>query len=652
MAFISFVFSIIGDYKRSLKVFGRAVLLSFYPTSAGSQLTPIMTMICCLNIAKLYFSSPLWKRAWFRLVFLWCRRVLKIYSVNAEDFAAHKYQFVLGLDHYIHSRSESQILLTLTNAMDLAKQKRFTADEAIISEFLGKYLLDKGLHKLAQVPLERSYKAYERWGLKHKLIEIEAYLVSVEAEPSRTTKHSQGKHHTFSGASENLIDNATMIKSAAALFQEIHLPELKKVLLQLTVENAGAREAALLWREAQDEPLRIIAHRNRSGVVDLEPQMEASMILSRSVIQTVERNGKSLILADIEHDDVWQSEASLKDRGVKSLLCMPIGVMGDRCKGILYLENDLLSRAFTSEGVQVLHILAGQIAIALENAILYEKLSHSLAAEQNARQQEQEAHKAYVAAEEARRNLQDGLEAAEAVQKSLILVQASSSSYRLSYLYEPAENTGGDWLSTFHDKDRDWIYLCLGDVTGHGIASALVTAAVAGAAGSAVQRLAKHPMNEIGAAVRSIAAAMNAAVINTGGPTGRYMTMAIIGIDLKTGFTHYLNAGHLPIILIDTKTKTLIAGGDPLGLSHKEDFGQKSFQLEVGDELFLYSDGLVANRDKDGKCLSARQLKQLIAGQDDPDALIQRLSPVVKKFARDELMDDTACIAFQWQGGV
>jgi putative nucleotidyltransferase with HDIG domain len=100
--------------------------------------------------------------------------------------------------------------------------------------------------------------------------------------------------------------------------------------------------------------------------------LEESTSLSTAIVNYVKKTGENIVLGDAASDKRFISDPYIAAKRPKSILCAPIkhkGVMA----GIIYLENNLTAHAFTPERLKILQIFSAQAAIAIENAILYEK---------------------------------------------------------------------------------------------------------------------------------------------------------------------------------------------------------------------------------------------------------------------------------------
>jgi formate hydrogenlyase transcriptional activator len=95
--------------------------------------------------------------------------------------------------------------------------------------------------------------------------------------------------------------------------------------------------------------------------------------LAISVVRYVHRTGQDVVIGDAARDERFAADSYIMGSRAKSILCVAVAHQG-RLRGILYLENNLTTDAFTPDRVEVMRILAAQTAISLENARLYENM--------------------------------------------------------------------------------------------------------------------------------------------------------------------------------------------------------------------------------------------------------------------------------------
>jgi serine phosphatase RsbU (regulator of sigma subunit) len=239
---------------------------------------------------------------------------------------------------------------------------------------------------------------------------------------------------------------------------------------------------------------------------------------------------------------------------------------------------------------------------------------------------------------------------ARAVQDALIHGQQEIPGVAIASLYQSADTTGGDWYAVFHDAGAKRLYLFMGDVTGHGIPSALVTAAVSGSIQSLVDMIRAAPMDRH-KALHMLAEAVNRVVRLTGDKTNRMMTMAFVAVDLETRVGTFLNAGHRPPFLVhDHEVKPLICRGNMLGVLDSPEFEHKDFAIPASSTLALYTDGLFENQGPHGESWHERQLtRHLQKAAADPQSMIQAITEdLAQCWQNEKISDDCALLLIKF----
>jgi serine phosphatase RsbU (regulator of sigma subunit) len=239
------------------------------------------------------------------------------------------------------------------------------------------------------------------------------------------------------------------------------------------------------------------------------------------------------------------------------------------------------------------------------------------------------------------------LEAAEAVQKTLLSSLPDLPSVDLQTYYRAATRTGGDWYGQYLDRDKRYLYMWVGDVTGHGIPSALITGVACGALYSGEKR-ADRLKASIAPAERlyDMACVVNEIIFDT--KAGLLMTMSFFCVDLKSGLVFHLNAGHCHPYVIGSDVKQLQNRGDPLGFRSEPSFVVKEHQLLPGDTIFMYTDGLIENG-VEAKKFARRGLRKslvpMMSASEVIDTVVKKISHL---WADDPIADDVTMLALTW----
>ncbi|MGY1621099.1 SpoIIE family protein phosphatase [Geodermatophilus sp. SYSU D00965] len=203
---------------------------------------------------------------------------------------------------------------------------------------------------------------------------------------------------------------------------------------------------------------------------------------------------------------------------------------------------------------------------------------------------------------------------AAVLQRTLLLEQLPKvPGVALAARYRPsaADVVGGDWYDLV-PLPSGRVSIVLGDVAGHGLAAAAITAQLRHA-------LRAHLLRDLGpaAALRGLNEVIAALL------PGELATAVVAVLDPLTGAVAIANAGHLPVLHVTPGgADLLVAGHGPaLGLLDDADYPEARLHLTGDDRLLLYSDGLVERRDAPLEERLA-ELRAAVAAGRDPDTLL------------------------------
>lgn len=210
--------------------------------------------------------------------------------------------------------------------------------------------------------------------------------------------------------------------------------------------------------------------------------------------------------------------------------------------------------------------------------------------------------------------------------------------------FQPASECGGDWWS--YTLRGDKLYLWIGDATGHGAPAALITSA----ARSAAAIVESMPEMDPAQALR----VMNHAIHQTS-RSKINMTFFLGCLDLNSGEMIYSNASHDPPYLLKKpsegkiKKKNLVplmdVNGPRLGEKSESEYQVARVQLDPGDQIFFYTDGIMDVQNPAGENLGERSflkalLESINEGQ-DPEERVKILQTHIESYRQNsELIDD------------
>ncbi|MBT2457429.1 SpoIIE family protein phosphatase [Streptomyces sp. ISL-86] len=285
---------------------------------------------------------------------------------------------------------------------------------------------------------------------------------------------------------------------------------------------------------------------------------DATRLVTRCV-----RTGRSILVAQVSPQDLAgiarnaEAAALLAEAGIHSYLAVPLIARGEVI-GVLGLQRTRNPLAFDHDDVLLAGELAARAAVCIDNARWYQRQRH----------------------------------AALTLQRHLLPHQPTPTpGLEIAYRYEPAAaagEVGGDWFDVIPLPD-DKTALVVGDVMGSGINAA----ATMGQLRTAARTLAELDLDP--------AAVLTRLDHTTTGLGHTMATCVIVVYDPHRGSCRIATAGHLPPVrtrpgrapeLLDLPT------GAPLGVGGVA-FEATALDLDIGDELVLYTDGLVETRDQD-----------------------------------------------------
>jgi len=295
----------------------------------------------------------------------------------------HRHKFYLvEAERYRVLGQEAKAIYYYERAIALAKENKYINEEALAHELGAKFYLAKGNTTIASAYMFNARYAYLLWGAKAKVKDLEANYPQLLATTSvPTTIGSQDTKATSATSGSNpgeALDLATVMKASQAISGEIVLDKLLAKLIELVMENAGAQKGVLIL--SQQGKLMIEAtgevQTNEVKVLQSLP-IDTGEHLPTAIVNYVARTYLDVVLSDAFREGMFTAEPYIHKNLSKSILCVPIINQG-KLIGILYLENNLTTGAFTPQRVEVLKLLSSQAAISLENALLYRTLEQKV----------------------------------------------------------------------------------------------------------------------------------------------------------------------------------------------------------------------------------------------------------------------------------
>ena len=351
-------------------------------------------------------------------------------------------------------------------------------------------------------------------------------------------------------------------------------PELFETILNLLFEAVPAQRAAILLLEGTPSQPVIKASRSRHG----EKITKVSRSIARRVLQALD----SLLIPNIFEDDALRAQDSILATGIRTAMCAPLWFRSadaeeDRVIGLVYMDSLLGAEPFNEEDLRIVTALANVAAAKIE----YQRLT-----DENI----------------IKRMLEEDMRVAAEIQRGLL---PSSSpklpGYDVCGINFPCRTVGGDYYD-FAVEDGLLLF-ALGDVSGKGTGAALLMT---------VLRAAVRAHWAEGTTAEAVAK-MNRTVCQNV-PSNKYVTFFMGRLDAASGRLSYVNAGHNPPLLVRSggDVELLAEGGMVLGFFDPTEYGEGIAELQPGDVLVVFSDGVTETWSADGEEFGDGRLAELV----------------------------------------
>ncbi|MBV6622164.1 MAG: AAA family ATPase [Rivularia sp. (in: Bacteria)] len=315
------------------------------------------------------------------------QKQMKIWADNCEANFLHKYLIIEAeIARISGNKLEAMELYDL--AIASAKTESFIQIEALANELAAKFWLGMNKEDFAQIYIRKAYNAYQTWGAKHKVADLESqYSFWLNSRLTKFTDNRNPQNHNYqitinqNSTTANfgeLLDIETVFKVSQTISNEIMLAELIERLMKTVIENAGAQTGCLIF--INNGELVIESVINASGEVEIQHSIPITAFknLPISVINYVARTHTDVLLDEVNQKEEFANEFYFINKQPLSLLCIPILHQGELI-AILYLENNLTSAAFPPQRLQLLKLICSQAAISIKNATLYSTLEQKVA---------------------------------------------------------------------------------------------------------------------------------------------------------------------------------------------------------------------------------------------------------------------------------
>jgi serine phosphatase RsbU (regulator of sigma subunit) len=389
---------------------------------------------------------------------------------------------------------------------------------------------------------------------------------------------------------------ALISKVGITLLASATLNETLEQIVTLVFEAVPADRCVIMMRDEAGEELRVAVARLRDRVGEV-----GEIRVSRNVLDEVVIRGKSVLTSDAQHDPRFAS-GTMVLQGVRAVLAVPLGV-SEKVFGIIYADSPIAEGRFTEDHLKVLTTLASVAAIRVENARLVE-----------ARLERERLERELALASEIQQRFQP-------------TAPPHITGYELQGISFPCYEIGGDYYD-FIEREDGRLVIALGDVSGKGTAAALLMSSLHAAIHA---QSASHD-----SLVATISAVNRYLADNI--PANRFVTLFYAELDPESGSMSFLNAGHNPPLIVHSAgtVEQLASGGLPLGIKRDAEYREGRTQLQLGDVLVIYSDGVTEAVSPTGEEFGPTRLYEVVSRNVEASAagIRDRIESSLTKFAQ------------------
>jgi diguanylate cyclase (GGDEF)-like protein len=240
---------------------------------------------------------------------------------------------------------------------------------AYIAERLAKFLMANGMDHVGWMVLVEAREAYRIWGARAKVNQLDRAYPSLELPTEPSASRVTRRASITAGA----IDMIAILDASRAMSSATSVAALRTKVTEVLSSMTSATHVNLLVRNGE-QGRWLAAADDAGGPAPVDDRYRAP----DSVLRYVERTRQPLIVGDAIRDDRFARDPYFADMEACSVLAAPVLSRGT-VRAILLLENRLIRDAFPVERLEVVLLIAGQLAVSLDNALIYSSLERKVA---------------------------------------------------------------------------------------------------------------------------------------------------------------------------------------------------------------------------------------------------------------------------------
>ena len=258
--------------------------------------------------------------------------------------------------------------------------------QALLTERAAALHLELGLSNAGQQLMAAAYGLYEAWGAEAKLLQMPKLLqtqarhgATLATPPRIALGHNNQPRGSSGGLTSDTIDLLGILRASQALSSETVLDRLHARVNETLGALTGATNVRIVLCD-QESGAWYLPPVSGASATDVISVQEAGRqrLLPLSALHCVQHSGETLIVEDATRDDRFARDTYFAGVECCSLLFEPIRKQGVS-QAMLLLENRLSRGAFSADRLDAVSLIAGQLAVSLDNALMYASLEKKVA---------------------------------------------------------------------------------------------------------------------------------------------------------------------------------------------------------------------------------------------------------------------------------
>lgn len=382
----------------------------------------------------------------------------------------------------------------------------------------------------------------------------------------------------FMGGPESSQELDLLYELSEAIIGQASIVEVYQIILERALKLFHVERASILTYDEEAKALKVVASRGLKKNIARNICVRAGEGVSGYVFQ----HGRPLLIEDIDKNKRGLEKKKHYKTGSfisAPMICSPLR-LGEKPIGVINLTDRVDGKKFTKKDLKLLSTIANQAMACFYIKGLVEEIKKNDA-------------------------LKKEVEQIGLIQSSYLpKTPPRLAGWDLAGRCEMAQSAGGDYFDYIFVKKK--LYLIVADVSGHEIGSAITMVNFR----SQMKALLSQGMGPAEVLCR-----LNQSLHDDLRNSGQFVSALLINLDTGTGHYEMANAGHYPPLVFSGRV-TPSRPGVVLGVKSDEIYELTSGEIEAGDGMVLFTDGVVESMDRNGEMFGIVRLKQFVSKND------------------------------------